>query len=86
MCRMFKVRSTPVLIQPAFRPLPICPPFHSAQSASEFNQPLTLDTTSVTTMVGMFTVRPTRTHDLRPQSSQSNLHSHPSHLPALIAQ
>eukprot|EP00964_Phaeocystis_antarctica_P110368 scaffold74728_cov41-Phaeocystis_antarctica.AAC.1 len=35
----------------------VCPPFDSRQLASAFNQPLSFDTSSVTTMYGMFYVR-----------------------------
>ena len=38
-------------------PLIACPPFNSRQYASVFNQPLSFDTSSVTTMYGMFNVR-----------------------------
>ena len=38
-------------------PRTACPPFDSRQSASAFNQPLSFDTTSVTSMYGMFRVR-----------------------------
>eukprot|EP00964_Phaeocystis_antarctica_P034498 scaffold19637_cov48-Phaeocystis_antarctica.AAC.1 len=38
-------------------PSTACPPFDSRQSASAFNQPLSFDTSSVTDMLNMFTVR-----------------------------
>ena len=41
-------------------PLIACPPFNSRQYASVFNQPLSFDTSSVTTMYGMFYVRSAR--------------------------
>eukprot|EP00964_Phaeocystis_antarctica_P017930 scaffold9957_cov44-Phaeocystis_antarctica.AAC.4 len=39
-------------------PRTVCPPFDSRQYASAFNQPLSFDTSSVTRMGYMFTVRP----------------------------
>ena len=38
-------------------PRTVCPPFDSRQGASAFNQPLSFDTSSVTTMYFMFYVR-----------------------------
>eukprot|EP00964_Phaeocystis_antarctica_P069243 scaffold42036_cov45-Phaeocystis_antarctica.AAC.2 len=38
-------------------PSTVCPPFDSRQSAKAFNQPLSFDTSSVTTMYAMFSVR-----------------------------
>eukprot|EP00964_Phaeocystis_antarctica_P036688 scaffold20948_cov51-Phaeocystis_antarctica.AAC.4 len=40
-------------------PRTVCPPFDSRQQAPFFNQPLSFDTSSVTTMYGMFAVRST---------------------------
>ena len=66
---MFAVRSSPCpapdlqsspctlgAVAPVCRPAP-CPPFGSRQRASAFNQPLSLDTSSVTTMSRTFCVR-----------------------------
>ena len=56
-------------------PLPpriACPPSDSAQGATAFNQPLSFDTSSVTTMYAMFAVRSARA--LGPQAlSESGL-------------
>ena len=53
----------------------VCPPFGPRQQASAFNQPLSFDTSSVTTMYGMFYVRallPCPAFDFRQQASAFN--------------
>ena len=47
----------PSRLQPAPSPRSECPPFDSRQGASAFNQPLSFDTSSVTNMDYMFSVR-----------------------------
>eukprot|EP00964_Phaeocystis_antarctica_P001077 scaffold605_cov43-Phaeocystis_antarctica.AAC.1 len=50
-------RPPPPVCWPAPSPRTACPPFDSRQSASAFNQPLSFDTSSVTSMGLMFSVR-----------------------------
>ena len=45
------------LLDPYTSPRTTCPSFDSRQFASAFNQPLSLDTSSVTNMFAMFYVR-----------------------------
>ena len=62
----------------------ICPVFDSAQRASAFNQPLSLDTSSVTDMSDMFQVRSARatcTLSPRPLLCIYHLRRRPSALP-----
>ena len=46
----------PALLGPQLAPNCMCPPFNSRQHATAFNQPLSLDTSSVTDMGHMFQV------------------------------
>ena len=69
---------------PAFRLAPLlpriaCPPFDSAAKASAFNQPLSYDTSSVTTMSYMFYVRSARA--LGPQALSRAIPVHAACVP-----
>ena len=55
-------------------PHTVCPPFDSRQWASAFNQPLSFDTSKVTTMSGMFQVRSFPCPVPNLQSSPRTLH------------
>ena len=58
--RTSTARWTPSPLSVGLHPRPhrtVCPPFGSRQGASAFNQPLSFDTSSVTTMYAMFKVR-----------------------------
>jgi hypothetical protein len=59
----------PCTLSPASRHAPrryYTPPFRLPQYAHAFNQPLSLDTSKVTDMYGMFQVRPARALTLKP--------------------
>ena len=68
MQNMFQVRLPirPLASWPACRPLIYALPLDSRQDADAFNQPLSFDTSSVTTMDYMFQVRSAPAHATHP--------------------
>ena len=84
-CRL-RAASAPHARTPHLAPYRMCPPFATRQNAVAFNQPLSLDTSSVTDMRQMFQVRSARALAYRLQSglpSECRLRAPPPpHTPA----
>ena len=57
LCTLFGTSPAISLLPALTSPRTVCPPFDSRQNAMAFNQPLSFDTSSVTSMQQMFYVR-----------------------------
>jgi len=65
-CRLRRHRLTPSRLPARTTPRIPCPSLSTRQGASAFNQPLSFDTSKVTTMEAMFAVRSARALNLTP--------------------